>query len=63
MIARIDIRGLDPRISKTQIIVASDVNNPLFGKTGAACVFGPQKGATPAMVKKLDANLEIIINI
>ena len=56
-IARIDMKGLDPRIRKTEIIVACDVNNPLYGKTGAACVFGPQKGATPAMVKKLDANL------
>ncbi len=62
-IARIDISGLDPRINKTQIIVASDVNNPLFGKTGAACVFGPQKGATPAMVKKLDANLRHFGNL
>jgi glycerate kinase len=62
-IARIDMRGLDPRIRKTQIIVASDVNNPLFGKTGAACVFGPQKGATPAMVRKLDANLRHFGNL
>jgi glycerate kinase len=62
-ITRIDINGLDPRISKIQIIVASDVNNPLFGKAGAAYVFGPQKGATPAMVRKLDANLRHFGNL
>ena len=34
--------------------IASDVENPLYGKNGAACVFGPQKGATPEMVSMLD---------
>jgi len=57
-IAHIDVTDLDPRIRKTRITVASDVDNPLCGKRGAAHVFGPQKGATPAMVKKLDANLK-----
>ncbi|CAN5585612.1 glycerate kinase [soil metagenome] len=38
-----------------EIIVACDVTNPLYGPTGAAHVFGPQKGATPAQVEKLDA--------
>lgn len=36
------------------IILASDVANPLFGDTGAAVVFGPQKGATPEMIACLD---------
>jgi glycerate 2-kinase len=40
-----------------EIIVASDVTNPLFGPTGAARVFGPQKGATPDMVEQLDRAL------
>lgn len=57
-IAAIDTGGLDPRLGKTSIIIASDVTNPLCGKRGAAAVFGPQKGATPAMVKTLDANLK-----
>jgi glycerate kinase len=39
------------------ILVASDVSNPLIGLRGASAVFGPQKGATPAMVRQLDANL------
>ena len=57
-IASIDMKGLNPLIKKTKIIVACDVNNPLCGKTGASNVFGPQKGATAAMVKTLDANLK-----
>ncbi len=57
-IANIDITGLDPLIKKTKVIVACDVNNPLCGKNGASNVFGPQKGATPAMVKTLDDNLK-----
>jgi glycerate 2-kinase len=57
-IASIDMKGLNPLLRKTKIIVACDVNNPLCGKSGASAVFGPQKGATPAMVKTLDANLK-----
>jgi glycerate kinase len=53
----IDTSGVDCRIRKTGFIIASDVTNPLCGKNGAAHVFGPQKGATPAMVKMLDRNL------
>ncbi len=61
MLARIqsiDASGLDPRIRTTEILVACDVENPLYGKKGAAHVFGPQKGATPKMVAVLDANLK-----
>lgn len=56
-IASIDISQRDPRIRKTRIVIASDVDNPLAGRKGAAHVFGPQKGATPAQVKTLDDNL------
>lgn len=56
-IAKIDISYIDPRIEKTKFIIASDVTNPLCGTKGASAVFGPQKGATPAMVKTLDSNL------
>ncbi len=54
---RIDITGLDPRLADCRIEVACDVDNPLTGPRGASAVFGPQKGATPAMVRTLDANL------
>ncbi len=50
----IDISGLDPRLSETTIDVACDVNNPLCGETGASAIFGPQKGADPETVKRLD---------
>lgn len=57
-IASIDMTGVNPQVKRTKVTVASDVENPLCGKKGAAHVFGPQKGATPAMVTKLDANLK-----
>ncbi|MCC8628096.1 glycerate kinase [Xanthomonas vesicatoria] len=57
-LARIDIAGLDARLQDCHIEVACDVDNPLTGPTGASAVFGPQKGATPAMVRQLDANLQ-----
>jgi glycerate kinase len=56
-LARIDMSGLDPRLQKVEVEVACDVTNPLYGPRGAASVYGPQKGATPAMVKQLDAGL------
>ncbi len=40
------------------IVVACDVTNPLFGPNGAACVYGPQKGATPEVVQRLDQAME-----
>jgi glycerate kinase len=56
-LARIDLAGLDPRLAKAQVTVACDVDNPLTGPRGASAVYGPQKGATPEMVKELDAAL------
>ncbi|GAA0316539.1 glycerate kinase [Bacillus carboniphilus] len=54
----IDTTQLDPRIKETEIIVMSDVTNPLCGEKGASYIYGPQKGATPEIVKQLDANLK-----
>ena len=56
-VAAADLSGLDPRIAETEIILASDVDNPLTGPKGAAAVYGPQKGATEADVAALDAAL------
>jgi glycerate kinase len=56
-LARIDATGLDPRLQQVRIIVATDVRNPLCGPQGASAIFGPQKGATPAMVAELDRAL------
>ena len=56
-LARIDVTNLDPRLKDMEIQVASDVTNPLCGPEGATAVYGPQKGATPEMVRELDAAL------
>lgn len=55
---KIDISNLDSRLQDVKIILANDVTNPLIGKEGASRVFGPQKGATPEMVEKLENNLQ-----
>jgi glycerate kinase len=57
-IFQINLKNLDPRISQCRIYAACDVTNPLTGPSGAASVFGPQKGANPHMVIKLDAHLK-----
>ena len=57
-IADINAKKMAPTLKKVKIIVACDVNNPLCGKSGAAYIFSPQKGATPKMVKILDDNLK-----
>ena len=56
-LARIDISGLDKRLAGCRIEVACDVTNPLIGDEGATAVFGPQKGATPQMIARLDKAL------
>jgi glycerate kinase len=57
-IVSIDKSHLDQRLSDCRIYAACDVNNPLTGPNGAAFVYGPQKGATPEMLKQLDDNLK-----
>jgi glycerate kinase len=56
-LAHIETGGLDPRLRACSFEVACDVSNPLCGPNGASAVYGPQKGATPAMVAELDAAL------
>ena len=56
-LARIDSSDLKFQISNFRFQIACDVKNPLCGENGASAVFGPQKGATPEMVKELDAAL------
>ena len=56
-LARIDLQHLNPRLGKTEIVVACDVDNPLCGENGAARVFGPQKGATEEDIAVLDQAL------
>lgn len=52
---RIEKSGV--QVAECEILVACDVTNPLCGPKGASAVYGPQKGATPSMVRRLDRNL------
>jgi glycerate kinase len=54
----IDLQGLDKRLIEANFLVACDVNNPLYGPSGAAYIYGPQKGATKDVVKYLDEGLK-----
>ncbi|MER6130195.1 glycerate kinase, partial [Streptomyces sp. NPDC001795] len=56
-LARADLSGLDPRLSSVDLVLASDVDNPLTGPKGASAVYGPQKGASPDEVEALDVAL------
>ena len=56
-LARIDAATIDPVIKDCRFRIICDVTNPLCGKNGASYVYGPQKGAAPAMCAKLDALL------
>lgn len=56
-LAEVDLSGLDPRLACVEIVLASDVDNPLLGERGAAAVFGPQKGADAEDVAALERGL------
>ncbi|MGB6371015.1 MAG: glycerate kinase [Atribacterota bacterium] len=60
---RIDISYMDKRLSNTKVVVASDVTNPLCGSKGASRIYGPQKGATPEIIKELDESLAYFAEI
>jgi glycerate 2-kinase len=57
LLDRVDASGLDARLAGIELVVASDVDNPLTGPSGAAHVFAPQKGASSEEVERLDAAL------
>jgi glycerate kinase len=59
----IDISGRYEAVASSTITAACDVTNPLYGPEGAAYVYGPQKGATPEMIKQLDAGLRNLASI
>jgi glycerate kinase len=56
-LASLDLTALRSRLAGVRVLVASDVTSPLLGPDGAAAVFGPQKGATPAHVDQLEQAL------
>ena len=59
----IDLDRLDPRIAKTAVEVAVDVDNPLCGPDGATNTFAAQKGATPGQIEQLERVLRRIAEI
>ena len=59
-IERIDLSG---RMDLPEIVVMCDIDNPLCGEQGASAVFGPQKGADPEMVRRLDHNLRHLAEV
>jgi glycerate kinase len=63
LLKHIDVSGRNPLLEKCRIKCACDVTNPLYGSNGAAYVYGPQKGADPAMVKVLDDALWSYSNV
>jgi glycerate 2-kinase len=62
-LASADLSDLDPRLASVELVLASDVDNPLTGPKGAPAVYGPQKGASPDDVEALDTALAHYANV
>ena len=62
-IYKIDTSGFDPKLKNIEILAMCDVDNPLYGKNGAAYIFGPQKGADLTTVYELDRGLMHLSNV
>ena len=56
-LARIHMGGVHSDWRVSEVNVATDVTNPLTGPEGASAIYGPQKGASPALIEQLDAGL------
>jgi glycerate kinase len=56
-VSALELAGLHPACRTAEFVLAADVDNPLTGPDGAAAVYGPQKGAAPDEVARLDAGL------
>ena len=59
-ISGIDISAARKLLAPVELIAMCDIDNPMYGETGAAYVFGPQKGADAAMVERLDRGLRTL---
>ncbi len=62
-ITAVDLDGIDRHLRRVELVALCDVSNPLLGPRGAARVFGPQKGATPEQVERLEAGLENLVRV
>ncbi|MBQ9985278.1 MAG: glycerate kinase [Oscillospiraceae bacterium] len=61
-IEKIDISTLQKKLDGVEVVAMCDIDNPLYGERGAACIFAPQKGADEACVRLLDNNLIAFAN-
>lgn len=59
-IAHIDVSGARQLLQTVKLTAMCDIDNPMHGTTGASYIFGPQKGADPAMVEFLDGQLKAL---
>ena len=57
-ICKIDLSGKAEILNKVEIVTMCDIDNPMYGPTGASHIFGPQKGADEAMVLELDEGIK-----
>lgn len=62
-ISRIDMSGREKALDNIEIIAMCDIDNPMYGPTGASHIFGPQKGATPKLVELLDEGIKHLSEI
>lgn len=62
-VVSIDGSSVNPALKESEFIVACDVEAPLYGPTGAAHIFAPQKGADPEMVERLDKGLKHFLEV
>ncbi|MCI8688691.1 MAG: glycerate kinase [Oscillibacter sp.] len=62
-IISIDFSGRDAALDGVEIVTMCDIDNPMYGPTGAAHVFGPQKGADPEMVQLLDSGIRNLCEV
>lgn len=56
-VRHIDVSGMLPQAKAAKFVVMCDVDNPLCGENGATYTFGPQKGATPEMLERLEQGM------
>ena len=63
LIDRIETAGIPREVLECHFTLLADVDNPLCGERGAAAVFGPQKGANPEQVKKLECGMRRVAEI
>ncbi|HOP11206.1 MAG TPA: glycerate kinase [Oscillospiraceae bacterium] len=62
-LVEIDASTINTTAKNCRFTIACDVENTLCGPEGASAVYGPQKGATPEMVRRLDGNLKKFADI